>query len=163
MRRNGRSRFVEPGVPIGVIHVPMGIDEPGDRVGTQPIEGGHNSRPRDRKPGVDQELAILAGEDRDISTGAHKNADVPAEGANLDLSLRGRLDHRRDNARLLRKQWARAQDQGAGATACRNEMASSAHSFSCFQSDDLPAASYATLKPLWSLCEPSLETTTSRS
>jgi hypothetical protein len=44
MRRDGCACGVKPGIPVGVIDMPMGINQPGDRVRTQAIEGRRNSR-----------------------------------------------------------------------------------------------------------------------
>src|ERR1700735_5682354 len=106
MRRDGCPLPVEPGIPVGVIDMPMRVDKPGDRVRAQAIEGRGDSWSRDCKPGVDEKLAILAGEHGDVAAGTLQDGDVPTKPINLDLRLRGCLDHRGDNTRLLCEQTA---------------------------------------------------------
>src|SRR5215467_1623696 len=94
----------------------MGVDQPGDRVRTQALEGRCDPRFRNGKPGIDKKLAVPAREDGDISARTIQNSDIPTEGMDLDFRLRCRIDHRRDNASLFGKQAVTAQNEGAGKT-----------------------------------------------
>jgi hypothetical protein len=79
MATNGCTLGVQPFVAIGMVKVPMCVDQVLDRVGVDWCKGGCNLWTRTRKTGVDKQLTVAAGKDGDISASAHEDAYVAAE------------------------------------------------------------------------------------
>src|SRR5438128_2129964 len=76
---NDCARGVQPFVTVGVVKVPVGVDEVCNRVGTNPGESVGDLGACTRKTGVDEKFSVAAWEDGDISAGAHENADVSTQ------------------------------------------------------------------------------------
>lgn len=70
MSDDGCAFLAQPEVPIGVVKMPMHIDQVGDGIGAEAVRGLQNPRAGTGYAGIDKHLAISAGEDRDISTGS---------------------------------------------------------------------------------------------
>jgi hypothetical protein len=88
MRSYGRSGFVQPGVAVRVIDMPVCINERCDLVRSRAVKGGRDARFGNREPGIDEKLAIFAGENGDITARAFQNADIATQWVHLDLRLR---------------------------------------------------------------------------
>jgi len=82
---NGGPDRVDPGVAVGMVIVPVGIDEMLDRIGADGGEGIGDLRARRRDAGVDEKLALWAGKHSDVATRADKHADIAAELLGRDL------------------------------------------------------------------------------
>ena len=78
------ARFVEPGIAVGVIKVPMRIDEVRNRVGSESGKGLGHLRARYADAGIDQHLAIAPGNHGDISAGTFKHTDIAAKRVSVD-------------------------------------------------------------------------------
>ena len=91
---------MKAGISIRVIYMPLRVDQPGDGVGAEAIDGSGNAWPRHRKPGVNEELALRAAQERDVSPGALRDADAPTKRVDLELGPLRRQDHSRNDARV---------------------------------------------------------------
>jgi hypothetical protein len=101
---------MHPVVAVGVVEVPMGVDEDLDGVAVDGCEGGSELRLAGRIAGVDEQLAFFGGEDRDVAAGSAEEGDVPAEGRRGDLVVGvGGASLDEEVLRLLRKEasWTR--------------------------------------------------------
>ena len=76
---DGGAGGVEPLVAVGVVEVPVGVDEVLDGVVGDGGEGLGDLGAGGGEAGVYEELAVGAGEDEDVAAGAHEDADVSAE------------------------------------------------------------------------------------
>src|SRR5215469_13820406 len=90
MGKDGCASGVQPLVAIGVIKVPMRVDEVLDRIGTNRGQRVSNFWTRTGKAGIGQQLTVPTGENRDISTGPHQNVYVAAEFLDRDGAGGGR-------------------------------------------------------------------------
>lgn len=104
MRDDRRAGSVQPGVAVGVVEVPMGVDQVPDRVGAERREGRGDLALRDADSSVDEELAVRAGQDGHVPARAGEDADVSAERLHVDRPRgRGVLDVL-DDATFLREE-----------------------------------------------------------
>ena len=81
------SCLVHPIISAGVIEVPVSVDQLLDGVGIDACQRFRNLRLRGLNFGVNEQLSVGPGEDRDISARAQKNGDVAAQ--RLHRNLRG--------------------------------------------------------------------------
>src|SRR3954454_9290091 len=102
------SCIVYPGIAIGMIRVPVSIEQLRDRVRTKSVESFQNPCLRDGESCVDKKLAVLSSEHSNISSRAFQNADVSAKRIRFDCRLSCRIDHCWNNALVLRKQRTRS-------------------------------------------------------
>jgi hypothetical protein len=72
VRSDRRTRIMYPGISVCMICVPVSIDQSSNWIGAKPVKRLANSRLRHRKPRVDQQFPVLAGQHRNISAGAIK-------------------------------------------------------------------------------------------
>ena len=79
MRSDFSSCIVYPGIAIGMICVPVSIEQLRDRVRTKPVESLQNSWLRYSETGVDKKFALLSRENPDISSGALQYADLATQ------------------------------------------------------------------------------------
>src|SRR5438445_2388319 len=70
---------MQPRVAVGMVEVPMGIDEVRDRVSTELRKSLGDLRARYADPGIDEHLAIRARQDGDVSAGALEDADIVSQ------------------------------------------------------------------------------------
>src|SRR5215831_3706646 len=76
---DGRAGFVDPLVAVGMIEVPMGIDEVLDGIRAYVIECVADLLSRGCESRVDEELAIAAGKNCDVAACAEKSADISSK------------------------------------------------------------------------------------
>jgi hypothetical protein len=76
---------VNPFVAVGVVEVPVGVDEDADGFGVDGGEGGSELGLAGGVAGVDEELACFGGEDGDVPAGSAEKGDVAAEGSGGDF------------------------------------------------------------------------------
>ena len=67
---------MQPFVAVGMIEMPVGVDQMRNGLGAEFCQRPGNLRPRHTDAGIDQHFAIAAVEDGNISPGALKYADV---------------------------------------------------------------------------------------
>ena len=77
---------VQPLVTIRVVEMPVSIDELLDGIGADRSESLGKLRTRTGEACIDQQLSVRTWQNRDISTGAHQDADVAAQFLNGDVS-----------------------------------------------------------------------------
>ena len=82
---DGGAGRVHPLVAVGVVEVPVGVDEDLDGLGVDGGEGFGELGLAGGVAGVDDELAFFGGEDGDVAAGAEERGDVAAEGSGCDL------------------------------------------------------------------------------
>jgi len=85
---DGGSSGVHPLVAVGVVEVPVGVDEDLDRVGVDGGQGGGELGLAGSVAGVDEELALFGGEDGDVAASSLKSGDVAAKRSGGDLVIR---------------------------------------------------------------------------
>ena len=85
-----RACRMQPFIAVGVIEMPMGVDQVLDRIGAEFACGLQDPRTRRGDSSVDEHLAVGTGEDRDVAARALEDADVATKLMNLDGSL-GRI------------------------------------------------------------------------
>ena len=88
MGEDGRTLRVQPLIAVGMIEVPMRVDQMLDRIGAEAVCGFENPRAGRGDPGVDEHLAVAAGQDGDVAARALENADIAAQLVDLDRRLR---------------------------------------------------------------------------
>src|SRR5580693_4048453 len=86
MSENNRTRRVQPFVAIGVVKVPMRVDEVLDRVGADGCKRVGDLGTGAGKASIDKELTVATGKHGDISSSAHQDAHVAAEFLHGDSS-----------------------------------------------------------------------------
>ncbi len=98
---DGGAGGVNPGIAVGVVVVPVGVDEALDGVGADGEEGLGDLRARGGDAGIDEDLALGAGEHGDVAAGAHEDADVAAKLLGGDLGGGGAFAGLDDHLGLL--------------------------------------------------------------
>src|SRR5260370_42124177 len=86
--KNGCTSGVQPFVAVGMVEVPVSVDEVLDRIGANRCKRLGNPWTRAGKAGINEELIVATGKDRNISTSAHEDAYVAAEVLHSDGSGR---------------------------------------------------------------------------
>jgi hypothetical protein len=76
MRNDLGAYRMKPFVAIGVIEMPMRIDQMGDGVNAKIGKGPGHLGPRHGNARVDEDFAVRAGKDRNVPAGAFQHADV---------------------------------------------------------------------------------------
>jgi hypothetical protein len=71
---------MQPFIAVGVIEVPVSVDEVLDRLGVEGIQGVRDPRPRDRETGVDKKFAAPTGQDGDVAAGASRTLTLRRSG-----------------------------------------------------------------------------------
>src|SRR5262249_61913943 len=79
MRNNHCPGIVHPFIPIGVVEVPVCVDEVLDRIGADDCECVADPRARTEISGVNQKLTVATRQNPDISSCAHNHAYVAAQ------------------------------------------------------------------------------------
>ena len=96
MGENRGARSMQPFIAVGVVEVPMRVDEMLDRVGANASQGLGDLGTRTSKTGVDEELTVASRKNGDISSRAKENTHVSTEALNADggscRSIAGLLD-----------------------------------------------------------------------
>ncbi len=83
------SGGLHPAVSVGVVPVPVGIDDVFDRASAEALQGRFDLRLGDGDAGVDHEDAVGTGQHGDVAAGPFKYAHVPPHAMDRDLR-RGR-------------------------------------------------------------------------
>ena len=65
--QDGRTFAVDPFVAVGVVEVPMRVDEVPDRIVAETCERLQHARLRRRDAGIDKELSVRSGKDADVA------------------------------------------------------------------------------------------------
>src|SRR5262249_11530404 len=77
--QNGCARRVHPFVAIGVVKVPMRVDQMLDRVGTDGCKCRCDLWTRTRVACVNEQLTVSTGKHRNVPTRAHKDTYIAAK------------------------------------------------------------------------------------
>jgi hypothetical protein len=80
---------MHPFIPVGMVEVPMSVDEVLDWIGTNLTESVADFWPGAGKTSVDQKLTVATGKNGNIPTCSHENAYVATEFLNRDRTGRG--------------------------------------------------------------------------
>jgi hypothetical protein len=75
---------IQPVIAVGVIEMPVCINQVLDRIAAKAVGGFQNSRPGCGNPGIDKYLAVGTRDDSDIAARALENADIAAQLVDLD-------------------------------------------------------------------------------
>ena len=103
MRDDLRADRIQPCIAVGVVEVPVRVDQVRDRIGAEIGERLGHLRARDGDAGVHEHLAVGAGQDRDVSTGPFEHADVVAQLVGDDRRDCGAILDETDEAARLRE------------------------------------------------------------
>src|SRR5215467_9340549 len=87
MGENGCASRVQPLVAVGVVEVPMRVDQMLDWVGTDRRECGCDFWARTRISGVDEQFTFPTVKDGNISTRAQEDTDIAAKLLHVDSSV----------------------------------------------------------------------------
>ena len=113
---------MQPLVAVGMVEMPVRVDEMRDRLGAEIGQRLGHLRARDADAGVDQHLAVGSGEDRDVAAGAFEHADVVAQLVGHDRRSRGAVLDQADEAARLRKGLAGCEPAAASAAVAAPPM-----------------------------------------
>src|SRR6266496_6168364 len=120
MREDGRAVGMHPLIAVGVIEMPVRVDEMVDRPRIHPGQSVGDPGARGCITGIDNQFAVSSGEDGDVSAGADKCAHISAQGLHGDISGFRTLARRNDDVFAFgeemswRKPRSRGQDSGGG-------------------------------------------------
>src|SRR6516225_11240909 len=79
---------MQPFVPVGVIEVPMRVNQMFDRIVAKTRQRFSYPSPCARNAGIDEEFPVAAGKHGDVSAGSFENVDVAAQLCDSDLRAR---------------------------------------------------------------------------
>ncbi len=96
-----RAGGMQPFVPIGVVEMPMRVDQMLDRIVAEGGERLGNLGSSAGNPSVHQQLSIGPRQNRDVPTGSHEHADVPAKRLHVNLRRLSGLANLRDEVIAL--------------------------------------------------------------
>ena len=102
-----RPGGVQPFVAIGMIEVPVRVDEMGDGIGAESGKSFSDLRARHADAGIDKHLAVRARQHGDVAAGAFEHADIVSELVRVDGRYRGTVLDQADEASRLGKRLAR--------------------------------------------------------
>jgi hypothetical protein len=122
MGENDGTLGAQPLVAVGMIEVPMGIDQMSDRIGAEARQRRSDPRARNADPGIDQDPAVEPREHGDIPARALEHADIATQRMDIDRCRGGRGTDAVDDALrpgedLAWRQPARRCREGRGAQA----------------------------------------------
>src|SRR5260370_592172 len=89
LRDDLRTGRMQPFVAVGMVEVPVRIDEMGDRIGAEGIKRLTHLRARHADPGIDEHLAIGSCEDGNVAAGAFEDPDIVSQLVSDDGRYRG--------------------------------------------------------------------------
>jgi hypothetical protein len=81
---DGCSFGIQPFIAVGVIEVPVTVDQMFDGIATELVCSLQESRARHGDSGVDEHLSVSAGEDGDVGARPLEDADIATKPVNLD-------------------------------------------------------------------------------
>ena len=82
--QDGGTCGVKRGVVVGVVEVPVGVDDVFHRSVADAMEGFFELGPRGRNESIDDELAVGSVEDNNVSAGAGEQSEIVRELLRLD-------------------------------------------------------------------------------
>ncbi|WP_430640250.1 hypothetical protein [Bradyrhizobium diazoefficiens] len=92
---------MQPLIAVGMVEMPVGVDEMGDGIGAETGQRIGELGARHADAGIDQELAVGPGQDGDVAAGAFEHADIVAKPGGRDRrNCRTVLDQADEAARL---------------------------------------------------------------
>ena len=125
-----RAFVMQPVISIGVIEVPVCVDQVPDRIAADARQRIGDRSARHCNSGINQQLSIRTGEHGDIATGAHQHADVSAQLLDGDLiRRRGIFDVSHDSL-VCRQETLRRRQRGDGRETGRSHKMSARHACS---------------------------------
>ncbi len=100
---------MQPLVAVGVVEMPVSVDQLPDRIGTEACESLENARSCGRYTGIDQELPVVAGQHGHIAARALEHTDIATKLVDPDRSKRSRFPDAVNDITGLSKDLARCQ------------------------------------------------------
>src|ERR1700731_2208574 len=98
---------IQPYVAVGMIEMPVRVDQVRDGIGAKIGKSSGDLRTRYTNTGIDKHFAVGAGQDGDVSAGALEYADVVSQLVRNDGRHGGAILDQADDAARLRKRLAR--------------------------------------------------------
>ncbi len=83
---------IQPYVAVGMIEMPVRVDQVRDGIGAKTGKSSGDLRTRNANTGIDKQFAIGAGQDGDVSAGALEYADVVSQLVRNDGRYRIEVD-----------------------------------------------------------------------
>ena len=120
MREDRRALRMHPFVAVGVIEMPVCVDEVVDRARIYLSQSVSDPGARSCITGIDNHFAVSSSEDGDVSAGADKSTHIFAQGLDGDVSGFRTFARRNDNVFTFGKEMSwrqprrRGQDSGGG-------------------------------------------------
>ena len=84
-----RAGLVQPAVAVGVVPVPVRVDDVLRLATAEAVEGRRDPRPGQRDAAVDEQLALRRREHGDVAAGSHQHADAAAHWRDRHLGSGG--------------------------------------------------------------------------
>ena len=84
MRNDGGALRIQPLVAVGVIEVPVGVDQVGDWIAAEAVDRFEDAAARCGDAGIDKHLAVGARQDGDVAARALDDRDIAAQLMELD-------------------------------------------------------------------------------
>src|SRR5216684_1072898 len=103
------AKTVHPFIAVGMIPMPVGIDQILERGLTNAIERRLNPGPRHSDTSIDQQLPFRTCEHGDVPARTHQHADVAAQALNADLRVGSRFVNLGDGTFALSKNSGRSE------------------------------------------------------
>jgi hypothetical protein len=107
LRNDFSAERMQPVIAVGVIEVPVRVDEVRDRFGAEIGECLGELGTRHADAGIDQYFAVRSGEDGDVAAGALQHADVVSQPVGDNGRHRGTVLDQADEAARLGERLAR--------------------------------------------------------
>src|SRR6202166_4739857 len=105
---------MQPFVAVGMIEVPVRVDEMRDRIGAEISKRLGDLRTRYADAGIDKHFSVRARQDGDVSAGALEYADIVSQLVRNDGRRRGAVLDQTDDAARLRECLARRKPSARG-------------------------------------------------
>jgi hypothetical protein len=108
------SNRMQPFVAVGMVEVPVRVDEVGDWIDAELRQRLGDLGTRYADAGVDEHLAVGAGQNGDVAPGAFEDADIVAQSVRDDRRNGGAVLDQADEAAGLREGFTRGQPPVGG-------------------------------------------------
>src|SRR5262249_33670255 len=102
---DGGSLGIQPCVAVSMVEVPVGVDEVPDRIAAEAVGRLEDSWARCRNPSIDEDLAVAAGQDRDVAAGAVEVAEGAGQLITLMGLLGGSVRNKKNNGAGFGRGW----------------------------------------------------------
>src|SRR5882762_6516964 len=79
LRDDLRACRMQPVIAVGMVEVPMRVDEMGNGIGAETVKRLGELRSRYTDTGIDQHLPVGSSEDGNIAAGAFEHADIVSQ------------------------------------------------------------------------------------